>query len=168
MPRAAQQKPRDATGRQRRTLPLDRSEGESWLRDATRPASTNPALTNALRPFLDDLTISQRDAVRLLFWEGMTEREAAEHLQITRDSLRDRFKGAKLKLRSALTEMASSESYADVRRWLTPARKIRDDGTEDRWEKVFCSNCYTFVGDYQPNALGFGANVLCPECADGE
>ncbi len=54
--------------------------------------------------FLNRLTDKQREAIRLTFNAGLTERVAAAYLGITRDSLRDRESNAIKSLRRMLLE----------------------------------------------------------------
>lgn len=154
--RIKRQRPRDDTGRQRRTLHL--KDDKWWAIDATRPAAANTALEAAMRPYLDDLTIPQRDAVRAVFFAGLSEREAAESLGISRDSVRDRITGATRKLRKALIEASGVDTFAGVMQWLTPSVKIvqRGDavGTVDMWRTAACVDCGENLAQYRPNSLG--------------
>jgi predicted DNA-binding protein (UPF0251 family) len=135
-----------------------RGRQETWIADGINPASTNPALEAALRPFLSELTITQRDALRLVFWARMTERDAAEVLGIRQSSLQTRLQAAKDRLRKALISASNEETYAAIRAWLTPSETL------DNWQTARCSRCGTPLAKYQANALGLGPYLLCPDC----
>jgi len=114
-----------------------------------------------MAPFLADLTIPQRDALRLVFWEGLSERDAAARLGIERPALQDRLRGAKAKIKAALIEAAGSESFAEIRQWLTPSAKITKSGVEDKWITAACVQCGEILGQYRANALGFLPALNC-------
>lgn len=150
------QKFRDISGQRERTLQFDIAHTP----DGIHQASTDPALEAAMRPFLAELTIPQRDAIRALYWEQLSERQAADRLGISRPSLQDRLYGdgrrsvgALAKLRKALTEAAGTEDYADIRRWLTPSVTITKEGTVDPWVDARCLVCYRPLAKWRPNAL---------------
>ena len=147
-------------GVRRRTVDL-----QDNLRKPVHPLSTNPALENAMRPFLAELTIPQRDAVRLVFWERMSTWEAADALGITQAALRERLQGAATKLRKLLSEAADSEEYAKIRQWLTPAAKVDKQGRVDLFEDARCVDCGTPLAKYKPNGLGLAPKLLCPDDA---
>ena len=151
---------RDQQGRRHRTLALNKLHGVE-----AHPASTNPALENAMRPFLAELTIPQRDAVRLVFWEGLSTWEAADRLQIDQSTLRERLRGAEKKLRKLLSEAVGSSEFAKIRQWLTPAAKVDKSGRVDLFEDARCVDCGTPLAKYKPNALGLAPKLLCPDDA---
>ena len=125
------------------------------------PASTNTALAAALRPFLDVLTERQHTAIRLCFFEGMTERDAAELMAVSQPVVHEHLQRAFAKIRDALVEASDQEAYADIRRWLTPSQTIRDDGTEDRWRRTHCIYGREFLGMFLPSSLGDEPLAAC-------
>lgn len=160
MTRDQQQIFRDQQGKRQRTVRLKADASP------LHPASTNPALENALRPFLAELTIPQRDAIRLVFWERQSTWEAAQTLQIDQSTLRERINGAAKKLRKLLSEAAGSPEFAEIRRWLTPAAKVDKHGRVDLFEDARCVDCGTPLAKYKPNALGLAPKLLCPDDAN--
>ena len=152
---------RDEVGRRQRPLRLNKLHNVQ-----AHPASTNPALENAMRPFLGELTIPQRDAIRLVYWEGLSTWEAAKTLQIDQSTLRERLNGAAKKLRKLLSEAADSEEFAKIRQWLTPAAKVDKRGRVDPFEDARCVDCGTPLAKYKPNALGLSPKLLCPTDAN--
>ena len=98
------------------------------------------ALEEAMRPFLALLTSPQADAVRLVHGHRrMSVREAGAELKVSHVAIIKRLRGAYDVLRTALTEAAGSESYVEVRRWLTPAEVI--DVTTGREDKGVVARC---------------------------
>lgn len=81
------------------TLP----EGEGVLYGG-RWTAQQQALEQAMIPFLDRLTAKQREAVHLLYWGRLTERQAAIVLGISRVALRERRDSALTALRKGLLE----------------------------------------------------------------
>lgn len=144
-----QQQFRNAQGRRLRPVRL----GDGI--DFNDLAPSNPALSAALRPYLDDLTFPQRDALRLVFWERLSEREAAQRLGISQPSLHERLERAFENIRKALASSGAGETYADVRTALQPSR---DAGG---YETARCIECGTFLAQYRPNALGFSPALRC-------
>jgi len=55
-----------------------------------------------LKLAMDKLTPKQKEAIRLIFFENLTEKESADHLRISVDSFKDRYDGAIKKLRKLL------------------------------------------------------------------
>ena len=162
MPKVKRQQFRDAQGHRDRTLHLDGgTDSGTWVMEGLHPSSTNPALEAGMRPFLSELTIPQRDAIRLVFWEGLSNREAASTLGIDESTLRERLAGAKAKLKKNLAEAAGTEDFAEIRQWLTPSAKITKSGVEDKWVTAACVNCGDVLGQYRANALGFLPALNC-------
>lgn len=61
------------------------------------------ALEQAMIPFLDRLTVKQREVVHLMFWGRLTERQTALVLNISRVAVRERRDSAMTALRKGLT-----------------------------------------------------------------
>lgn len=162
MPRVERQRFRDETGARKRSRNLQDDPRGTWSEGRPlHPASTNPALEAGMAPFLADLTIPQRDSLRAAFWAKQTNREAAQELGIDESTHRERLAGAKAKLKAALAEAAGSESFAEIRQWLTPSAKITKSGIEDKWITAACVNCGEILGQYRANALGFLPALNC-------
>lgn len=165
--RADQQRFRDNQGRPRRTLGLSPSPYGPWIsdegprRDGVNEASTDPELEAAMRIFLSDLTVPQRDAVRLVYWEQRSQRDAAAILGIAQPTLLERLRGAEKKIRDALVGAAGTEEYVEVRRWLTPSLTITDAGAVDRSEDARCILNGEPLASFVPNALGYDPWLTC-------
>lgn len=50
-------------------------------------------------------------------------------------------------------EREEDGAYADLRRWLTPAERIREDGTEDPWIEANCLVCGRSLAYWRPNTV---------------
>jgi hypothetical protein len=118
-----------------------------------------------MRPFLDELTFPQLEAVQLVYFQQLSERQAAEELGIHQRSLQERLAGARRKLRDLIVEAVGSENYGDIRRWLTPSQKITKSGHKVLYETARCVECGTPLAQYRANALGLSSKLRCPEHA---
>jgi predicted DNA-binding protein (UPF0251 family) len=80
-------------------------------------------LAAGFQPILESLTVAQQDAIRLVWREGMTRREAAAVLGIKHQAVNDRLTGAYAKIRAALVLQMENETptYRDVRKHLRDA-----------------------------------------------
>lgn len=127
---------RDATGRRQKTLHLD--EVGDWQVQEPVP-KTDPALEAAMRPFLSDLTVKERQAVSVFFAdERPDERTAAHRLGIAKSVLRRRLYGGDRK-RGSLTKVRESLLAAlpdEVRRGLE-----EDHATEHGGDPKRCARC---------------------------
>lgn len=147
--------------------------------------STDIALAEALRPFLADLTIPQYEAVRLVFWEELSEYEAGEKLGISRDSVRDRLRDAYTKIRKAMVEaqvadaeqldergrfVASSQElvapgFRKLMQSLKPQSRITAKGRPIHPEETArCIKCGRTLAQFRPGPLGEAPLLLGPEC----
>lgn len=185
MPRADRQRFRNESGARQRTLHLDEVTG-AWQHD---PAKTHvdTALEEAMKPFLSDLTVKEREALSVMYSAEKPDiRTAAKLLGIQDGALRERLdgrperrsKGAIQKVREALLAALEPElrrrleegqdgAYADLRHWLTPAEHIRADGTEDPWREARCLVCNRPLAQWRPNSILSGldryedARLIC-------
>jgi hypothetical protein len=172
------QKFRSHSGVRSRTLSLD--AGGNWVAVGIdgKPAAlrkSDPALEAAMRPFYSTLTVKEREAVAAYFDDVMPdERSAAASLGIRQSALqkrlygRDRQRGAIAKVREALMAALPDEihraledddpgAYVALRRWLTPAENIREDGTEDPWIEAPCLVCGArALAFWRPNTIQSG------------
>jgi hypothetical protein len=136
----------------------------------------DPALEAAMRPYLVDLTVKEREAVAAYFDDTLPDqRTAARKLGIDESTLRERLNGrgdhpgAVAKVRAALLaslepdlQRALSEdaegAYLALRRWLTPSERIREDGTEDPWVEARCLLCDRPLAFWRPNTIMSGGD----------
>jgi hypothetical protein len=135
----------------------------------------DPALEAAMRPFLQELTAKEREAVSVFFAEERPdERTAAATLGIHLRTFQERLYGregssigALKKVRAAILaaldpdmrrrlEDEEDGAYADLRRWLTPAETIRADGTEDPWHDADCLVCNRPLAKWRQHSLASG------------
>lgn len=129
-----------------------------WKRVSARraqPTGSDSRLEAALRPFLDDLTIPQRDALRLVYWERMTLRDAAERLGIHLKTLQGRLEGAQKALRKAFEADSLGTTYDDVRQGLQPGHDVAG------FSEARCVNGGEVLAQYRSNALGLVPTLSC-------
>jgi hypothetical protein len=143
----------------------------------TTERKSDPALEAAMRPFYSTLTVKEREAVAAYFDDVQPdERTAAAALRIHQRTLQERLfgreerrsSGAIAKVREALMEALPDEirraleddepgAYVALRRWLTPAENIREDGTEDPWIEAPCIVCGArALAFWRPNTIQSG------------
>jgi len=91
----------DRWRQERRQPPRATAIGHFDAQRVNHLAADDPPLAQDLRPLLDDLPIEQRAVIVLAYYQGMSQREIAEHLRLPLGTVKSRLRLAMQKLREA-------------------------------------------------------------------
>lgn len=96
-------------GRRSRPEPMDADAGPSDMPDTAAPVDEQLALTGQatqLRAAVEELSLLQRVAIELAFYEGLTHIEIAERLELPLGTVKTRIRQGLLKLKDRLAGAA--------------------------------------------------------------